>query len=814
MLTNMMFLKNLSFALRNFKKHTSASIINIAGLATGIAASLIIFMIAFYDTSYDKWEPDNKNIYRLYTYSGAEDINSGVTAELPEAIRNNISGVRSVTHYLSLGSDIAAVIPKADGHLQVFPAIQRAIFTDGEFFSIFPHRWLLGNPETSLKTPNRVVLSKSSALKFFPGKSFPEIIDKPIILGDSIQVTVSGIVDDLTQQSDFDFKVFLSYPTILQSAKLKNFYGWGQWGHVSYLSNCIVKLHDGADKGQIENQLKAIDFANNKPDPGMNGDEPRLLPLSSNHYATDIAGVVSYSTITNLGLVGLLILLLAIINYVNLSTSGATLRAKEVGVRKALGGNKKQIRKLFLTETFLLTFISTLIAVLITPLFIRGLGSYVPSGFSYKNVLNLTGFLYLGILLLLLTIAAGFYPALILARFTPGTALKGDSPAKGKSTSRVRNVLIISQFIIAQVLLVFVIIVSKQINYSLTKDLGYEHAKGIVSFYVPDAKQNKDGKKYSLIQQLERIKGVEKVSLSSALPTSSSQRVSVGSAIINGANRNFRLWTMFGDSNFVHLFHIPVVAGKNLRSDTASSLMPVLINETLSRQLGYDKPASAINAIFTYDGDKVVVQGVLNDFHINSLKSAIPPMLYYIDLNHASNVSLLLNGSVTDWHNTIGTIQKTFAGVYPNNAFNYHFFDQSIERLYRKDIAIAGSLKWATGLAIFISCIGLLGLVSFTANQRTKEIGIRKVLGASILQIIALLSKNLMKLVVLASVIAFPVAWYISRKWLEGFAFKTSLSWWVFSLSVVIMAILSFIVLCLRTYKAANANPVRSLKDE
>jgi len=807
-----MLFKNLQFAFRNLKRTPAISLLNILGLSTGICASLIIFMIAAYHNSYDKWEPDNQDIYRLYTYSGQDDINSGVTTALPAAISASIAGVKTVTHFLSMNGNISARVAQNQGAPSVYPNVSGIVFSDDAFFSIFPHRWLAGSPSAALSDPGKVVLSKSMATLFFPGKTVAEIIGLPIVFADSIQVAVAGVVDDLARKSDFDFKVFLSYPTITHSAKLKRTYGWGQWGHVSYLSNCVVKLHRQVGKQQIEAQLKKLNYEHNKPDPGMHGDEPKLLPLKSNHFATDVDGVIAHSTITNLNLVGWLILILAMINYINLATSSASLRAKEIGVRKVLGGNASHIKRLFLTETLLVTVIAALLGVALLPFFIKGLGSYVPSGFAIKDVLTLKGCVFLMLMTIIVTLAAGFYPALILSRFAPAGVLK--AKGKGNQGATVRKGLIVTQFVIAQVLLIFVVIVGKQINYSLTTDLGYQREDGLISFYVPGAQPLVNNKKFDLIKSLHGLKGVAGVSLSSNLPTSAAQRISVAAANINGVQRHFKVWTLTGDSNFIPLFKIPIIAGKNLGVDTLSKIMPVLVNASLAVKIGCNSAAEAVNKIIDYDGDKVQIRGVMNDFHINSVKSRIPPLIYYYDTQSAADISVLLNGNVDDWHTTIGKIQSLFAHHYPDNLFNYRFFDQSIERLYRNDIAISHTLKWATGFAIFISLMGLVGLVSFTVHHKTKEIGIRKVLGASLLQVITLLSRNFLQLVLWSCLIALPVAWYICKTWLEGFAYRTALNWWIFLVAVLATLCLSFLVLYLRTYKAAKTNPVVSLKEE
>ncbi|ANI89888.1 hypothetical protein A9P82_11675 [Arachidicoccus ginsenosidimutans] len=808
-----MFTHYLKVAWINLRKNTAASFINILGLAIGISASLIIFMIVRYDSSFDKWEPHNQNVYRVYTYSGADDINSGVTTALPQAIRDKVAGVDVVSHVLLLNGSSAALVETGKGAMKPFPKNNGVVFADAGFFSVFPHKWLVGNPKSALDVPNTIVISKSSAEIFFPKQNLSDIIGKRIIFSDSINVTVSGIVDDLKENSDFNYKIFISYPTITSSERLKKLYGWEHWGHVSYASLCVVRLKDGTNPALVEKQLKEIDYANNKPDPGMSGDEPKLLPISQNHYAMDVDGTISKATLFNLSLIALFILSLAVINYINLSTAQSSLRAKEVGVRKTFGGSERQIRFQFLMETFVITLLSALLAVVLVPLLMKGFAGYIPKGFTFFNVLNAEGIGCLTVLMVALTFVAGIYPALVLARFEPVKVLKGNTSGKGYKNSLTRKILIISQFAVAQILLVLVITVSRQIHYSLNKDLGYKNIKGIISFYAPDARKVKSNK-YVLVNKLQQLPGVSEVSLGSAAPTSAIQSISVASTIVKGKELHFSVWQFLGDTNYIHLFGIPLTAGSNITTNMAADPFGVLVNETFARQIGYSSPLNAVNQVFDFDGNKVIIRGVLHDFSMGSTKSSIKPMLYFYDAPHAGFVHILLSGEPDDWQATLRKIQAVYHALYPGNTFDYTFLDQSIEKLYKEDIAISQVLTWATGLTIFISCLGLFGLVTFMANRRRKEIGIRKVLGASVYQIVAMLSKSMLQLVVIASLIAFPFAWYFSHEWLNGFAYKISVGWWVFIASAAGMMLIALSVLAMRAWKSAKENPVKSLKTE
>lgn len=804
----------LKIAWRNLQKNKATSLINVLGLSIGIGASLIIFMIVRYDSSFDKWEPNNKDVYRVYTYSGEDDINSGVTTALPQAIKEQLTGVDEVSHFLYLNTASNAVLQNEDGTTKSFPKNEGVVYADASFFSIFPHQWLFGNSASALGDPNAVVLTRSVAEKFFPNQPLSGVIGRRIRFGDSINVMVSGIVDDLKARSDFNYQIFISLPTLTSNAGLKKSYRWGSWGNINYASLCVVRLKEGTSPSSVEKAMKDMDDRNNKPEAGMHGDEPKLLSISENHFAMDIDGTIAKSTLLSLSLIALFILSLAVINYVNLATAQSSLRAKEMGVRKVLGGNPRQIRLQFLIETFLVSLVSALLSIAMIPLLMKGFSNYLPKEFTASDVLNYSGIICLVFLIVVLTFAAGIYPAFVLAKFEPARVLKSNPSAKGVKNTLVRKILIVGQFATAQVLLILVMIVSRQVHFSLNKNLGYKNVKGIISFFVPDGQKSDQSHKYLLADQIKQLPGITEVSLNKAPPTSNMQSISVASAIVKGQKLSFSIWQLSGDVNYTNLFGIPVVAGTNITADTASNPLPVLVNETFARQIGETDPQNMINKIFDYDGNRAIVKGVLHDFNSGSLKSSITPVVYYYDKDHASMISVLLGGEPMNWQSDIEKIQSVYKKIYPDNLFDYSFLDQSIAKLYKQDIAISKTLSWATGLAILISCLGLFGLVTFMANQRRKEVGIRKVLGASVYQIVSMLTKSMVKLVMLASAIAFPIAWFVSNKWLQNYAYKIDIGWTVFVIAGLAAISIALLTVSFQAVKAAVVNPVKSLRSE
>ncbi|MDE1191572.1 MAG: ABC transporter permease [Arachidicoccus sp.] len=813
-----MFFKNLRFAFKVFKKNKATTAINILGLAVGISAAIVIFLIVRYDYSFDKWEPQKENIYRVYTTMPPFGTNSGISELAADVIPKSISGIQVFAHFMKafLQNPIVTVSNKQTGKGVTFSKNDDVSFADGNYFKIFPHQWLQGSAASSLSQINEVVISKSEAEKYFPHVALDKVIGQSMIFEDSVQTIVTGVVADQKEHTDFDSKIFISLKTY--KARI-----WGNgmkpdWRNVDGSSQFFILLNPKSNPENVNNQLKNLFIENEK---GVNAKElwiGKLQPLSDIHFNTAIDGKVDKSSLRNLGLLALFLLLLAAINFINLSTAQSTLRAKEIGVRKTFGGNNKQIIHQFLTETFLVTICATLLAIIISPFLIYVFKGFIPDELDAKEMFQPIVIVFLLIMIVIVTLLAGLYPAFVLTKFRPALVIKNQVINKGKSHSVwVRQILTVSQFVLAQVFLVVVFVIGKQIHYELNKDIGMKK-DAIIFFRIPDFLLKNNSKKYVLVNELKKIPQIQNITLCSAPP------------VRNGWNSTQLTWNNKGvknkydqvhvrtaDENYVSLFGLQLLAGKNIHTDTSAKVTDVLINETLLHQMNLHNPQDAIGQYVSGgNSDSEQVVGVVKDFTTMSLHNPIYPTVIIANNDgYAPTLSFSLNGNnISEWKNTLNKIETAYKNIYPNRSFDYKFLDDTIKDLYKSDMRLSTLLKWATGLAIFISCLGLLGLVSFMANQKTKEIGIRKVLGASVMQIITLLSKSLVKLVILASVIAFPIGWYFSHKWLQDFSFKTTFSWWIFLISGIGMLTVALIVLCLRAMKAAKANPVDSLKTE
>lgn len=800
-------------ALRIFRKNKVTTLINLSGLSIGISAALIIFMVVQYDFSFDKYEPGKERIYRVVS-QGDGWTNAGVPAPMHEAVQRSVSGIETAAPIFEYnGSSVKVAIPEGnDKPEKNFKKQKNIAFTDGNYFKIFLHEWINGNAKTSLQKPYSLVLTQSRAQQYFPGIAINDLIGKTVIFSDTVQTTITGIIKDLKVNSDFKYKAFISLSTI-SSGNLKPLYNWGEWNSTNSISQLIVKLSPGGKPAQINKQLAGI-FKEHIQDPADAKDIHRLQPLSDVHTNTDFDGSVNKATVKNLIWLALFLLLLGAINFINLSTAHAAERAKEIGIRKTLGSKKTQLIWQFLSETFLLTFFTAILSVAITPLLIKAFIGFIPEGLQFDYFLSQPSvWFFLLMLVIIVSVIAGLYPAFVLTKFKPVLVLK-NSVISNSGSSRsawLRKTLIIFQFVIAQVFIIGMMVVDKQIHYSLQKEMGFRK-EAIINFNVPFDFINPNNKKIILRDELRKIPGIQDVSLGSQTPAMSGYMSTGISYKEKGKDIKLNVAQRNGDTAYLSVYNIKLLAGRNITaSDTANEL---LVNETLAKQLGFANPKDAIDHFITFGNIAMPIVGVMKDFNLASVRTAIHPLIYYAQPKRGYMMHVALQKNPATWKTTIAKIQSDWKAIYPDEDFDYTFFDKKISNFYKQDQELSTLLTWSAGVAIFISCLGLLGLVIFMTNNRIKEIGVRKVLGATVRQIITLLSIDFVKLLTLAFIIAIPVAWWLTHNWLQNFAYHTSLSWWIFLLSGIIMITIAMLILSIRAGKAAMANPVKSLRTE
>jgi len=813
-------------AFRNFRNHKLFSLINIGGLAIGISAALVIYLIVQHELSYEKFHKDGERIYRMTSQIDFPDMeikNSGVPYPTAKAVRQEMTGLDVVSHF-NRADDMKVSVPiPGNQSPAAFLHQKDIVYADEYFFQLFPRKWLAGSPVSSLKDPFQVVLSESRAKTYFASLEPKDIIGRQIYYSDTIKVLVSGIVEDLNEVTHFTFKEFISIPTIEVTA-LKNQWGVEEWSSITSSSQLFVKLSKGTTPDQVLRQVPGLRSKYRKPEPGeKDGDQVKhaLQPLSDIHFNGDFdvfgQRIGHRPTLYGLLAVAAFLLLLGCINFVNLTTAQSTQRAKEIGIRKTMGSRKKQLIFQFLTETLLLTLVTTVLSVLLTPWLLNIFKDFIPEGITFRSLNQPHVWLFLASLILAVTLFAGFYPALVLTKFNPILVLKNQAHSNSAQTRKawLRKTLTVTQFVIAQFLVIATLVVSKQVNYSINKDLGYKR-EAIVTmntrwdFYS----DKKDNRRFVLLEKVKAIPGIESVSLGSSAPASGSINTNV-MKLDNGKKITETMVEIkIADTNYFGLYGLKLVAGRNLQvSDT---IREYIMNETYARFAGFENPADAVGKFIDNDNKKIPIVGIVRDFHTKSTHETIKPLVYAAATSRSYVIHMALKPktNVSDWKQTLARVEKAYKEIYPEDEFNPVFFDESIAAFYKTEQNVARLLRWSSGLCIFISCLGLLGLAIFITNSRTKEIGVRKVLGASVVQIVSLLSRDFIALVLVAFMITLPIAWWVMNNWLRDFAYRTGLSWWIFAITGGGMIVVAMIILGFRTLRSALENPVKSLRTE
>jgi len=813
-------------ALRNFWRNKTFSFINILGLCIGISAALVIFLIVSYDLGFDHFHKDGNRIYRVVSnlrVMGEDNRGPGVTTNLAGAVKSELTGTDVVAPLFVWDNrwnkypDVNVVNPNATEQA-VLKKQKNIVFTDESYFKLFNYTWLAGQPATALNKPYQAVITEAAARLYFPGTAIDQLQGKVLTLNDTIHTTITGIVKDIEQNTDFTFTVFLSSPTLGKTI----FKGNDLWNNTQPSSQVYVKLSKDETAAAFTAKLNKLYNAHYKPAGEDNiSISFGLQPLSDLHFNEDYGNyfdnhLAHKPSLTGLFAAAAFLLLLACINFINLTTAQASQRIKEIGIRKTMGSSKKQLIFQFLGETFLLTLIATLLSVITTPLLLTFFAGFIPPGVHF-NIIKQPGIiLFLALLVTAVSILSGFYPALVLSSYKPVLALKNTSTSMGKTRSAwLRKSLTVTQFVIAQVFIIATILVSKQISYSVNQGLGFK--KDAILYFRTNNPHNNTQRQDVLLQKLKAIPGIAMVSISTNPPSTNSGWAGVLKYNNGKIDIETEVDIKLADTNYIKLYQMQLLAGSNLpQSDTTNS---IIINETYARALGFTQPQQAIGKFLRFNSRATTpVVGVVADFHQASFHDVIKPLLIGNGIKNTGTFNIALqpqNAEGTVWPAALAKIKKAFKQAYPGEEdFQYSFVDDTLAKYYTAEQNISRLLMWATGISVLISSLGLLALVIFITNQRTKEISIRKVVGATATQLIALLTKNFVQLILLAFIITVPLAWWGAVKWLQNFAYKTTLSWWIFGLGGTGMLLIAFLVMIVRTYKAATANPVKALKSE
>ncbi|MDP4264632.1 MAG: ABC transporter permease [Bacteroidota bacterium] len=797
-----MFKNYFKTAFRNLWRHKAFSAINIFGLAIGMTACLLISLYIRFELSYDQYNKKADRIYRVITdvKTPTEMIHAAITsAPMGPNIKADFPEVEAMTRISQAGF----LIQKGDEKVQE----NSMLYADSTIFSLFSFPLIKGDPAKALTAPFSMVLSETGAHKYF-GSADP--MGQSLLLDGKYNAIVTGIMHDIPVNSHFKADILIS----MSSLQTLNPYlneSWGNFGWYTYLL-----LPENVNIGQL--QVKFTDFMNRHV-----GDQMKKNNMYYSLYLQRLKDIYLHSkremeagdtgNLSNIyifSIIAVFILLIACINFVNLTTARSSERAKEVGVRKVAGAAREQLALQFLGESVILSVIAFLLAAglsaLLIPLFNELCGKIISQGIFQQGS-------YLGILLLIAVgvgLLAGIYPAVVLSGFRPVSVLKGKF-ASGKRGAVLRKTLVVSQFIIAIVLIAGTMIVYSQLHFMRSQPLGFKKDNMlVVNFNYDSLVQHRTE---MIKHELMAVQDVLSASVSIGIPGGNNDAAFTLIENNTGEMQSANIALYSIDFDYLKQYQIPVVAGREFSNQfPTDSTQAMVVNEAAVKGFGYSSPKDIIGKKFSQWGRSGVIIGVIKNFHFRSLQEEIKPLTIRIAPDNTTLLSL--NISANNIPSTVAAIEKKWKQLVPNRPFDYFFTDESFNKQYLSDERFGRLFLYFAGLAIVISCLGLLGLASYTTTQRTKEIGVRKVLGASVGNLVGLLSRDFLKLVIISAVVAFPVAWWFMNKWLQDFAYRTHIGWWIFIIAGLLALLVALATISFQSIKAAITNPVKSLRTE
>jgi putative ABC transport system permease protein len=792
-------------AWRSLLRHRTYTAINVTGLTVGIAACLLIFLVVQYETSFDTFHTKKDRIYRLTGVVTKPDLNfmSGVFFPLPEALRIDMPQLPAATILRNEGSFFSVNDKKFKE--------DETYYAEPQFFDTFDFPWIAGDKKTALTQPNTVALTRSEADKFFG--DWHQAIGKTISYKGKKDLKVTGILADLPANTDFPLKVVISYAT-MRTKGGDNFEAMQNWGIVLGENYCFVTLPARASARNYEQQLDAF-LKRHNPGDYKNGLRMQLQPLTAMHYDTRIDIFTSHpfskKLINAISLIGLFLLVIACVNFVNLATAQAVNRSKEVGIRKVLGSRRQQLVFQFISETGIITFVAIMLALAVSGLVLPFVNHLLEVEIAAAAIVEPTVLAFLGVLWLAVTFLSGFYPAMVLSGFSPILALKNKINAVSAGGISLRRALVVLQFCIAQLLIIGILVMISQLNYFKNKSPGFDKTT-VVAIGIPGDSVSRS-KTAFLREELLQQPGIKNLSYSAYNPVDENAWFARINFDHNPKESDFGVNLKWADAEFFKLYQLQFLAGKPYApSDTVNGYV---VNEAMVKALGLAGPQQAIGKSIGMWGSKRLeapIVGVVRDYNVGSFKYAVPPVLMASKKNAYGVLNIKIGQA--DMQQTLAAIENKWNAAFPQSLYEYHFIDEQVARFYKADNQLSTLYQIFAGIAILISCLGLFGLVSFMAVQRTREVGIRKTLGASITHIVYLFSKEFTLLVLIAFAISAPIGWYLMNQWLQAYTYRIKLGPGIFLLAIILSIAIAWLTVGYKAIKAALVNPVKSLKSE
>ena len=792
---------------RNLWKHKSHTLINVLGLSLGITACLVIFLVLRFELSFDAFHPQADRIYRIvstFPQQSTMRYQTGVPRPLPAAFRQDFSEEAEaliIEEYYNW--NLAKVGEKTVELKETAYGGPTIAFTENAYFTFFNFPLLTGDADQVLRQPNEVIITQSVAEKLFP--DIAAAMGSVINLDDSMDLKVAGVMADLPTNTDFPFEMLISYSTLGRNQTTDQ----QEWGSRSSSFQVFARLSENVTPAQIEGQLPSF-LAKYAGEDNAEGVQMSLQPLADLHVSADFPNFryrsIPRTLIWGMGLVGLLIILTACVNFINLSTALATQRAKEVGVRKVLGSTRGQLVTQFLAEAALMTLLATVLALVLTELSLTQLNKMsqyasVSLEFSTTMVLFLIG------LVILVTLLAGLYPAWMLTRFQPVQALKNQISSRVNRRFSLREGLIVFQFGITQMLIIGTIAIAYQMHYIKTTPMGFDRDAVVVMKFQENTPQDLQ----RMRNGIAHYPGVENFSFSLSPAMSGDYWTSSFKIAGDTSEVDREALRLMTDEHYLATYGIKLIAGEGLvNSDTTNRFV---VNEAFVRSLGYDSPEAILGTFMSFGGEQEFpITGVVQDYHAHSLEETIEPLVMSSNSNMFRRLNIKIN--MQQASSVIAHLEEVWKEVYPEAPFDYQFQDEMMAEFYQSYTQTFSLMQVFAGVSILIGCLGLYGLVTFMAERKTKEIGVRKVLGASVLNILAIFSQEFTKLILMAFVIAAPLAYFAMRGWLQNFAYKIDLGVGIFLWGMLATLIIALATVGYRSVRAALANPVDSLRSE
>ncbi|MCC6723177.1 MAG: ABC transporter permease [Saprospiraceae bacterium] len=815
-----MLTHHIKMTLRNLWRNRLFTALHVAGLTIGISAAWVIWQYMDFENSFDKAIPNASNIHRVVSYFKGVDNQEGTNPGCPQPLWDVAEDVAGVEKAVPIHSTFALLV-MPEGAKSGFKNVREIAKTTPDYFSLVPCKWLAGSAAKALTQPDEVVLTRSRAEQYFPRHTPEEVLGKTVkYIGfrDTVNAKVVGVVADSETPTTFIEK---ELTTIGEPQG-------NRWGGVSSNEQLWVVLRNGTDIAAIQQSINKVSEEKGGAQLSEHGISRRheLQPLGKVHFADQFGSHIRSANpkvLRVLGAVALFLLLLACINYVNLSTAQIPTRAREIGIRKTLGGQRKGIVGSFLVDTMVVCSLAALLAVGVTHFAFDFFKNDLPEDvLKYADWRRTTAFL--AGLIVLVSLFAGLYPGWLASRSQPVSLLRGDfaGQSQGRTASgNLRRGLIVFQFFIAQVFIIGALVVGKQLNFMRHSDLGFDR-RAVLTMEEPmgagrDASMK--GKLNVLAETLRQMPEIQRVALGDAPLTnnfSSSTYTRLGES---GTKHDVELYHKNVDETLPSLYQLKLVAGRFLTNTDSSSRY--VLNETAVKSFGFVNPQAAVGQFIEeiqgegLPNEQRQIMGVVADFHSASFNEGFQPISLVHNPADAGTLNVrLASARPGDWQPVLKKMEAAWQVAYPDEPFEPKFYDEMLADIYQADLTLAKFINLATVIAIFISCLGLFGLATFMAVRRTKEIGIRKVLGASMASVIGLLNREFLLLVLVGFVMAVPLSFYFLKKWLENYAFRIEMGWSVFAIAGLVALVVAFLTVSFQSIKAALANPVKSLRSE